>query len=257
MQRKASEKALEAAKQNRSLSDVTYQRYKKLSDEKVISQQEMDQIETRKKVADIEYERAKAMLAEAQVNHGFTRITAPASGVVTARKIDPGSMAVPGAPVLVIEDTSSFTLETNLDESLSGKLRAGMPVEVVIDSIGQQANGRISEIVPSIDPLSRTFLAKIDVKGPMLRTGLYAKVRIPIGKKEVIVAPEKALVEKGQLTGVYAVDSKGIITYRLIRAGKHYGSDVEVLSGIGPNDRIIVDGVSRAVDGGIVNEVRK
>lgn len=254
---KASEKALEAAKQNRSLSDVTYQRYKKLSDEKVISQQEMDQIETRKKVADIEYERAKAMLAEAQVNHGFTRITAPASGVVTARKIDPGSMAVPGAPVLVIEDPSSFTLETNLDESLSGKLRAGMPVEVVIDSIGQQANGRISEIVPSIDPLSRTFLAKIDVKGPMLRTGLYAKVRIPIGKKEVIVAPEKALVEKGQLTGVYAVDSKGIITYRLIRAGKHYGSDVEVLSGIGPNDRIIVDGVSRAVDGGIVNEVRK
>jgi RND family efflux transporter MFP subunit len=249
---KAAEKALDAAKQSRSLTDVTYRRYKRLYDEKAVSQQEIDQIETQKKVADIEYERAKAMLAETQVNHGFTRITAPTSGVVTAKKIDPGSMAVPGAPVLVIEDTSSFTLETNLDENLSGKLRSGMPVEVVIDSIGQQTNGTISEIIPSIDPMSRTFLAKIGIKGPLLRTGLYAKVRIPLGKKEAIVVPEKAIVEKGQLTGVYAVDGKGIITYRLIRAGKHYSDTVEVLSGINPNDRIITDGVAGVVDGGIV-----
>lgn len=249
---KAAEQALEAAKQSRSLTDITYQRYKRLYDEKAVSQQEIDQIETQKKVADFEYERAKALLAETRVNHGFTRITAPTSGVVTAKKIDPGSMAVPGTPVLVIEDTSSFILEANLDENLSGKVRAGTSVEVAIDSAGLRAGGRIAEIIPSIDPMSRTFVAKIDVKGPMLRTGQYAKVRIPMGRKETLVVPEKAIVEKGQLTGVYTVDNKGIITYRLIRAGKHYDATVEVLSGLNPNDRIITDGVGKAVDGGII-----
>ena len=77
-------KALEAATQNRSLADATYRRYKSLYDEKALTGQELDQVETQKKVADIEYERvqemlkrAKAGLAEALVYHGFTSVTSP------------------------------------------------------------------------------------------------------------------------------------------------------------------------------------
>lgn len=249
---KAAEKAVEAAKQNKSLMDITYQRYKNLHDEKAISQQEIDQIETQKKVSDMEYERAMAMLAEAQVQHGFTRITAPTSGVITEKKIELGSMAVPGAPLLTIEDNSYFRIEANVDERLSGKLKVGMPVDVIIDSIGQQAKGRISEIIPAVDPMSRTFLIKIDLKMPLLKTGLYGKVLIPEGKKETILVPQKAIVEKGQLVGVYVVDNKGIITYRLIKAGKKYGEQIEILSGLSGGEKIIVDGVEKAVDGGIV-----
>lgn len=249
---KAAEKAVEAAKQNKSLSDITYQRYKKLHDEKAISQQEIDQIETQKKVADMEYERAKAFLAEAQVHHVFTRITAPTSGIVTEKKIELGSMAVPGVPVLTVEDNSYFRIEANVDERLSGRLKIGMPVDVVIDSIGQEIKGRISEIVPAIDPMSRTFLIKIDLKMPSLKTGLYGKVLIPEGKKEAILVSKKSIVEKGQLVGVYVVDNKGVITYRLIKAGKNYGDQVEVLSGLNGGEKIIVDGMEKAVDGGII-----
>ncbi len=249
---KAAEKAVEAAKQNKSLMDITYQRYKNLHDEKAISQQEIDQIETQKKVSDMEYERAKAMLAEAQIYHGFTRISAPTSGVVTEKKIELGSMAVPGIPILTVEDNSYFRIEANVDERLSGKLKIGMPVDVIIDSIGQEAKGRITEIIPAVDPMSRTFLIKIDLKMPSLKTGLYGKVLIPEGKREAILVPQKAIVEKGQLVGVYVVDDKGVITYRLIKAGKKYGEQIEVLSGLNGGEKIIVDGVEKAVDGGII-----
>ena len=248
----AAEIALESSHQNKSLADLTYSRYKKLYDAKALSQQEIDQIETQKKISESDYERSKALLKEAQVNRDYTTIISPVSGVVTAKKTERGSMAVPGAPLLTVEEVSSFILEAHLDEHLTGKVAAGTPVEISVDAINRQLRGRITEIVPSIDPLSRTFIAKIALTGPSLRTGLYARVKIPTGKKSAIVLPDKAIVEKGQLTGVYAVDQGGIISFRLVRPGSHYGNNVEILSGINANDRVIIDNISRAVDGGIV-----
>ena len=158
---KAAEKGLEGAKQQQSLSDITYQRYKKLYDEKALTGQELDQIETQKKVSDIEYERAKAMLAEARIYQGFTRITSPASGVVTEKKIEMGSMAVPGAPLLTVEDNSAYRVEVNADEKLAGRVKTGMDVSVFIESLNRELAGKVTEVVPSIDPLSRSFLVKI------------------------------------------------------------------------------------------------
>ncbi len=247
---KAAEKSLEAAQQQKSLADITYQRYRKLHDEKAISLQEIDQVETQKKVADIEYEKAKALLDEARITRGFSRILAPGPGIVIEKKIDLGSMAVPGAPLLVVEDTSSYRVETTPDESMSGKLQIGMPVDITIDSLGRTLRGRVVEIVPAIDVQSRTFLAKIEVKGDGLRTGQYAKVRIPSGKKKALLVPEKAVVEKGQLTGVYTVGEQGVIVYRLVRPGKNHNGMVEILSGLNPKDRVITGGIERAVDGG-------
>jgi RND family efflux transporter MFP subunit len=252
---KAADKALEAARLNKSLADATYSRYKEIYDERALTRQEMDQVETQKNVAEAEYERAKAMLSEAQVNQGFAKITAPAAGIVTEKKIDRGSMAAPGAPLLTLEDTSSFKVDLHVDERLSGSLTPGMPVELFIDSTGQQLKGKIAELVPSVDSLSRTFMAKVDISGTGLKNGLYARVRIAVGTKQALIIPKAALVEKGQLTGVYAVDEKGVVTYRLVRVGKEYDDTLEVLSGIHPKDKIITAGVDRAVDGGVLQSV--
>ncbi len=248
----AAEKALESAQQNRSLADITYSRYRKLYDEKALSQQEIDQIETQKKITELDYERSNALLNEARVNRAFTTIVSPVSGIVTEKKTERGSMAVPGVPLLTVEDVSSFILEAPLDERLTGKVKTGTPVEIFVDAINQELKGTITEIVPSIDPLSRTFISKIALTGPSLRTGIFARVKIPTGRKSAIVLPDKAIVEKGELTGVYVVDPGGIINYRLVRIGSHYGNNVEILSGIKANDRVIIDNISRAVDGGIV-----
>jgi len=252
-------KALEAAKQNKHLLNLTYERYKSLYDEKALSEQEMDEIETKKKVADIEFERAqsalergKATFREVQINLDFTRIKSPISGIVTEKNIEIGNTAVPGIPLLKVEDNSSFRLEVMVDEQLLEKLQVGMPANVYINALNRNVTGQISEIVPVIDPVTRTFLIKIDLNNEeLLRTGLYAKALIPYGKREAILVPEDAIVEKGQLDGVYTVDDEGIVNYRLIRAGTSFSGGVEVLSGLKEGDRIIVGGIQKVIDGGI------
>ncbi|TFG76157.1 MAG: efflux RND transporter periplasmic adaptor subunit [Thermodesulfobacteriales bacterium] len=252
-------KALEAAKQNKHLLNLTYERYKSLYDEKALSEQEMDEIETKKKVADIEFERAqsalergKATFREVQINLDFTRIKSPISGIVTEKNIEIGNTAVPGIPLLKVEDNSSFRLEVMVDEQLLEKLQVGMPANVYINALNRNVTGQISEIVPVIDPVTRTFLIKIDLNNEeLLRTGLYAKALISYGKREAILVPEDAIVEKGQLDGVYTVDDEGIVNYRLIRAGTSFSGGVEVLSGLKEGDRIIVGGIQKVIDGGI------
>ena len=259
--RQEARKALDAAVQNRSLASVTQRRYKYLFDERAISGQEMDQVNTQLKVANAEAERAQAMvtraqagLAEAQVTLGHARIVSPSSGVVTEKKIDVGSMAVPGLPLLVVEDQSAFKLEINVDESLSSAVVLGMPVEIAIDAIGLATRGQVREVVPAVDPGARTFVVKVGVAGQGLRSGMYARVRIPIGERQAILVPGEAVVNRGQLTGVYKVSPDGIIALTMVRVGKRHDSNVEVLSGLKPGERIIVGGVSKAVDGGRLGE---
>lgn len=256
--------AVEAAYQNKLLADVTYERYKKLFEQNAISHQDLDRVATQQKVAAANYklareaaDKAGANTAVASADQAFTQITSPTAGIVTEKKIDVGSMAVAGMPLLVVDDDSSFTLETNVDERLMPQIQVGMLVGITIDSLGKTMQGTVLEIAPAVDPATRTFLLKIDLgqdkKG--LRTGLYAKVRIATGKNQTIVLPTKAIVEKGELTGVYVVNSEGVIAYRLIKAGKSYGNTSEILSGVQAGDKVIVGGVEKAVDGGVVKGV--
>ncbi len=250
----AARSAVESANQQKQLAEVTFSRYAKLYEEKALSRQEFDQVETQKKIAESEHERARALLKEAQTFQGYSHIRAPFAGVVTGKKIDVGSMAMPGMQLLTIEDTSSFLVEAAVDEKLSAGIKTGNPVVLVIDALNQTINGKVSEVVPSVDPMSRTFIVKIALSSTGLKTGLYAKVRIPTGSRDVLTIPATAVVEKGQLTGVYIIDPKGVISYRLVRLGKRFGSNIEILSGLNPGEKTIIAGTDKAVDGGIIAE---
>jgi RND family efflux transporter MFP subunit len=252
----AAKSAVETARQQKHLADVTFSRYAKLYEEKALSRQEFDQMETQKKIAESEFDRAKAMLREAETFQGYAHVRAPFAGVVTGKKIDAGSMAMPGMQLLTVEDTSSFLVEVAVDEKLSAGLKVGTSVVLVIDALSQTIQGKVSEVVPTVDPMSRTFIVKIALSSAGLKTGLYVKVRIPSGTRNILTAPASSVVEQGQLTGVYTVDSKGVISYRLVRIGKHFGNNVEILSGLNPGDKAIIDGIDKAVDGGMIAEGR-
>lgn len=245
------EKNLDAARLNMSLSDATYMRYKALYDERALSQQEMDQITTEKELAKANYERAMAAVGEAKAMRSFYTVTAPISGIVSSKKVDVGTTAMPGMPLLNVENTSSFELDANVDSKYSQDLKVGSSVGVKIESL-PEIQGKISEIVPSVDPMSRSFVVKIDLGSGNLRSGMYGKAYFNIGTKKAISIPESALVRKGGLIGVYVVDDKGLVSYRMVKIGEKYGKNVEVLSGLSNGEKIIVEGIDNAFDGAIV-----
>jgi RND family efflux transporter MFP subunit len=258
-------KGLDEAKEARSLIDIEYKRNKNLADQKVITAQEMDRIDSQKKIADLNYERAQsavkraqATLEEVRANYAFSHIAAPVDGVVTHKQIDVGSMAGAGVPLLTVEDISGFEVHAQVNEQLANRITVGTPVKIILDSMSASFQVPVTEISPSIDSSSRTFLIKAAIENDpnqpqLLKTGLFARVFLPQGKRSILAVPAKALVEKGQLLGVYVQD-EGVIHYRLIRTGKHYDDQIEVLSGLKAGDKVIVDEVQSLVDGEAVSQ---
>jgi multidrug efflux pump subunit AcrA (membrane-fusion protein) len=109
----------------------------------------------------------------------------------------------------------------------------------------------VIEIAPAADPASRSYTVKIDLPpSPPMRSGLFGSARFIVGRKDVLTVPDKSIVRRGQLTGVYAVDGEGVARLRLIKTGKGYGDRMEVLSGLTDGERIVIDGVGNVTDGG-------
>ena len=253
---KGASMAMETAKSNKTMAEITWRRYQQLYAEKALSQQEMDQVETQKKMADSEYERAKAAYEEAVAYEGHARIKSPMAGTITSKKIDRGSMTIPGQALLTIEGEAALYVEAFADETLTRRLSKGMTADVAIEAENRQIRGFIRNIVPAVDPHSRSFLIKIGLPPTSgLKSGLYARVRIPVGKKEILLVPQGSVVSKGQLTGVYVVGQNGVVTYRLVKTGKGYDDGkIEILSGLAKNEQIISEGTQKAIDGGIVQK---
>jgi multidrug efflux pump subunit AcrA (membrane-fusion protein) len=263
---RAAESAKAAAEANKALTESTLKRYQVLRDRKSVSPQEFDEVETTYKVAVVEVERAERMLQSltarknmvlariasakadvdvAQVQASFARVTSPINGVVVTKHADVGSLAAPGTPLLTIED-NNYRLEAAVEESQLRNIRLGAQAIVTIDALGQEEmSGRVVEIVPAADPASRSYTVKIDIPGKsLLRSGLFGKARFISGEREVLMIPNKAIVQRGQLSYVYVVDSLGVARMRLLTLGKQSGERVEVLSGLSNGERIVSDGTT-------------
>ena len=176
---------------------------------------------------------------------------------MTEKKIDAGSMAVPGVPVVTIEDARRYRIEASVPETLLPLLKVGTRVEVVLDSDpGKTIPAAISEVVPLVDPSTRTFTAKADIRGRGLRTGLYGRIRIPAGHRTVLAVPKRALSRAGGYEGLFVVTPDNTARLVLVTTGDAYGDDLEILSGIEPGARVAVSQVERLVDGARV-ELRR
>lgn len=230
------------SEENKKLSQITYQRYKNIYEEKALTKQELDEASAKRNIAELEAKRAaetvnrtKAYLNEARSVLSYSKIYAPISGIITEKNIDVGDTASPGQVLLVIKDISSLEIESDIDESYINNVKKGTPVKILIENHDNEFNAKISEVVSSIDTASRTFKIKIFTEKSNLNDGQYVKIAIPTGKREAIVIPKTAVVKKGQLEGVYTADA----TFRLIKTGKSVNNMVEVLSGLEAGDKIL------------------
>jgi RND family efflux transporter MFP subunit len=264
------ESAVAAAKASLDLAQATFKRMEDLFAKKSVSNQEFDEASARLKGAQANYEMARARRTQldskvaqaeqavrsAAIMRDYASIAAPFPGIVTARSVEPGNLAIPGSPLLTIEQEGAYRLEASVDESRLPSVRTGQVVEVALEALDRKLNAHVSEIVPAVDAASRSYVVKIDLPAiPQLRSGIFGRAFFPLGSRKVVVVPAAALVERGQLQCVF-VDEAGVARTRLVTIGQRGKDNVEVLSGVSAGERIITP-VPAALQDGARLEVRQ
>jgi len=186
-----------------------------------VSQQESDEASARLKSAQANYEMARARrqqldsklaqveqeIRSANITREYARITAPFSGLVTTRSVEPGNLVVPGAPLATIEREGAYRLEAAVDESRMPSVKPGQAVEVQLDSLERRIPARVSEVVPAVDAASRTYTVKIDLPpAAEVRSGMFGRAVFALGGRKVESITVTALKERGPLPSVMVVE---------------------------------------------------
>jgi RND family efflux transporter MFP subunit len=244
----AAQKEVSSAESDLALAQSTLKRYQQLYEKKSISPQEFDEIKTRSQGAESRRDMARASEAQAaaaltqsRTSLANTQVRAPFAGVVIEKKADSGTFASPGMPLFTLEDTRSYRLEAMVDESDIRLVRVGESVPVLLDSLqSAEFRGRVAQIVPAADPASRNFLVKIELPADArLRSGLFGRARFPHGARSALLIPRTAILERGQLRGVFVIDANQVAQLRYVTLGKPFGEQVEVLSGLQQGEKLV------------------
>jgi RND family efflux transporter MFP subunit len=184
-------------------------------------------------------------LREAQVGLSFCKIRAPSDGVILEKFANAGDQASVAKVLLRFQGKDLLRLVTSIPEDLFSVLHLGDKLHVAIDSLNQKIFGTVSEIVPAIDPATRTFDVKVNIpaeKPLKVYAGMFGQLWIPTGQKTVLVIPKSVIKRQGQLESV-TVFNNGVSQSVMITTGLDFGADYVIVdSGLNEGDRVVVGG---------------
>jgi len=203
---------------------------------------------------------AKANLERTETLLNFAKITAPFSGIVTKRMVDPGAFipaATTGstpqnAALVALADFSTVRVQVAVPELESALVATGQPVKVSIEELpGRNFTGTITRFSYALDEASRTMLAEIELPNPKLelRPGMYASIKIGIERKDdALLVPTEAVVVEKAGTSVFTI-ADGKAKKTRVQTGFNDGTNVEILSGIKNDQQVILVGKRLLNDG--------
>jgi RND family efflux transporter MFP subunit len=187
-----------------------------------------------------EFEAVQSRFRVAEAALSYAQIAAPFDGVVVRKLVDVGDQASAGKPLFIVEQPFDYRLEANVPERFS--VGVGAKLHVVIDATGEKCEGTVGEVVPAADPVSRSFLVKINLQcRQALKTGMFGRAQLILGERFAMFVPKSTVHERGQLTYVFVV-AAGRAQMRLVKTGKSYLDAIEILSGLQTGERVVVSG---------------
>lgn len=250
------------AQANFNSAKKDYERFQNLFKNQSASQKELDDFQARYEMAKAGLQAAQMMKNEVNAQYKYTNITAPISGVITAKFAEQGDMASPGMPLLTIESPSVLQAQVLVSEQDITLIKQGMAVKVVVKNTNQLVNGVVSEISLSAANTGGQYMVKIAMANAnSLLPGMYVNVQFPFrnsGKvnadfQQGVSVPKSAIVEHGQLKGIYTVSASNTAMLRWVKIGKTYGNDVEILSGLDANEPYIISAKGKLYNGAKVS----
>lgn len=197
---------------------------------------------------------AKAQQRLQVKNLSDTKLYAPIKGVLLKRGVEVGEIISAGMPLFVLSDISTVKVNASIPETDLHQIKIGSEAQVYISSIDATWTGKVVEIGSVSEPTTRAFNVKIELKNPggVIRPGMTAEVKITSGKKvDVMAVPGEAVLrDLDNSACVFVVDEKKMQAFkRKVSLGQIAGNNIEIASGVGANEMIVVGGQHKLNDG--------
>lgn len=212
------------------------------------------------------FDSAEANLQQLNTMLGYATITAPFSGVVTRRWVDPGafipaataSSAARDAAILTLMDARTVRVQVAVPGSESPFIKPGRPARMTVDALpGRVFEGTITRYAPALDEATKTLLTEMDLANPdgALLPGMFASVRLVLERRpDALLVPAQALVMENNQTSIFIV-ADGRAKKVAVKTGFNDGLSAEIISGLQPGEPVVVAGQQLLADGQPVNAV--
>ncbi|MBW2094041.1 MAG: efflux RND transporter periplasmic adaptor subunit [Deltaproteobacteria bacterium] len=263
---------LKQAEAQFTLAQKTYRRFENLLNTESVSKQEFDEVEAKYKAAmeakriaeenvklaaeklsqvKIKKQQARSMLDEVRTYLSYTKLKAPFDGIVLQKLMDVGNLASPGQPVLKIGSLGNVVY-AHVNSSDIKRAQVGQEVTVEVPAADKRFTATILEIDPNVDPATRNFKIKLSGNSDII-PGMYANVYLGQDVEEITVVPRKAILERGQLPVVF-VKTGNKAEMRIVKTGRTFGDRIEIVSGLRPEEKIVVENGETLRTGDVLEE---
>jgi RND family efflux transporter MFP subunit len=246
---------LDQAKAAMNLAKITADRWNQLLKTASVSEQETAEKQSDYILSQANVEAAKANLNRLQDLKNFDNVTAPFDGVVTARNTDIGQLisAGSGAELFRMAQTDPLRVYVQVPQQYVYDVTVGLKAELnFIEKPGHTYEATVTRTAGAVDPTTRTLQVELQVPNPNgeLFSGSYAQVRFnetPV--HNALTIADNAVIFQAEGTQVALVGSDNKVQLRDIKVGRDFGSTIEVLDGLKPDDRVINNPPDSLADG--------
>ncbi len=229
---------------------IEAERTRDLARQKFVSQASLDRAEAALRVAKAQLDTARAGAGEAQTAKSYTVVVAPYGGVVAARHVEVGEMAVPGKPLLTGFDPKEMRVVASIPQFKVADIRVSPRVRVELPSLGKSVNGGAITVLPAADARTHSTRVRIDLPSGLkdVVPGQFARAYFTVGRARKLVMPDAAVVRRSEVTGAYVVGAGDKVSFRQIRLGEPAGDGlVEVLAGLVPGENVALEPVKASI----------
>lgn len=248
------------------LAQSSAKRWENLQKMDAVSQQETDERSSSYIQGEANLNAADANVRRLEQLESFKHIYAPFSGVITTRNTDVGSLvnAGNGGPtqqLFVIAQIDPIRIYVNVPEVDSPSIHKGVKVDIEVPAlVGEHFTGSVVRTAEAIDPATRTLNTEIDVPNPkgQLLPGSYAQVHLVL-KQQVqrLTVPSNALLFRAEGPRAAVVGAESKVQLKPVVIGRDFGNTVEIMSGIGPSDAVVISPSDSLEDGEVVRVAQR
>ncbi|CAN5165056.1 efflux RND transporter periplasmic adaptor subunit [soil metagenome] len=244
------------AQANAADAAANAERARSLQTSGALSAQQINQYLTTEKTAKARAEAAQAVLGAQQLRGRQTQVLAPDSGVISARSATLGAVVANGTELFRMIRQGRLEWRAEVTSSELGRIKEGTPVSVRPAS-GGELRGRVRMLAPSVDPQTRSALVYVDLpsaaaKGSTARAGMFARGEFELGATDALTVPQRALVVRDGFNYLFRLGEGNRVSQLKVQTGRLAGERVEVVSGLPPDARIVVNGAGFLNDGDLV-----